>query len=81
MTGLGKERMQVLREEVASRLQFKHLVAELGDSAADWRGFNSVNEICDYLIWALSNKQAGTWIQRLGSRDRLELLINKYKTA
>lgn len=77
--GLGPERMQQLRESVAAKRQRRELIESLGDTDMDWLGFDTVEDIVEYVDRSLREGRAAEWIDRLGSRSALTENINRYR--
>lgn len=75
---LGAERTQQLREAVAAKKARNQLIESLGDTEFDWIGFDTVNDIREYLDWAVQNNKAEQWTVQFGGKEALMEHVNKY---
>jgi hypothetical protein len=63
--------MQQLTEAVAAKRQRLALIESLGDTELDWMGYDHVNDIVEYIEWAIDHGDAGDWIDQFGSKSAL----------
>lgn len=77
--GLGAERMQQLREAVVAKQAREQLIESLGDTELDWVGFDTVDDIHEYLEWAIQNDKADAWATRFGGKGALMEHVEKFR--
>jgi hypothetical protein len=74
-------KMQQILETLAAKKQRSALIESLGDTELDWMGYDHVNDIVEYVEWAIDNGKAGAWTTRFGDKTNLVEHINGFRTA
>lgn len=77
--GLSKERWEQLSKAVAAKQAREQLIESLGDTELDWVGFDTVDDIHEYLEWAIQNNKADAWSSRFGGKEALMEHVEKYR--